>query len=679
MNEERIRTTCPRDCYDSCGISVVRRNGRVAKVLGDPDHPISRGALCGKCALAYNGVWRDRESRLSQPLRRAGAKGSGKFTPVSWDAALDEIGERLRKIVDDDGADKILHTHYSGTCSLIAGGFPMRFFNRLGATEVDPDTICNNAGHVALGYLYGDSHNGFDPKTLTHSQCVLVWGANPSHSAPHIHKYWLRESSAKVIVVDPIAHETAQIADLHLQPMPGTDAALAFAFAHVARREGLCDLEFIRAHTIGWEEIEANVEACTPQWAEKVTRVPAALIEQAAFEYAKGPSLLWLGQGLQRQPYGGNVMRACGMLPALTGNLGKPGCGFAYVNGSGPRNIDGDYLEATDLRRTPASSISHMALSDVLQDASRSAALINWNMNIAASAPRQAQLRQALARKDLFTVVIDLFQTDTADFADIVLPAASFLEFDDLVKPYFYYYLSAQVKAEDPPGYALPNQEIFRRLAGAMGYNEPALYESDEDLIKQVLRRTNLDIEFEDLKEAGTIDPWREPQVQYADLRFATASGKIEIASSVADADGHPRTPQPLFDPPPENGCLRLLSPASKWQMNDSYGNDPNVRKTLGGPMVLLNGVDIEAFGVTEDGFAELVNDVGSMVFKVQREDRLPSGVALSYKGHWPKLDSQAKNVNFLNPGHQTDMGASSCVHGITVRVKPVSVSSIEP
>ena len=189
--DEIIRTTCPRDCYDACGIAVVRRGGAVTKVVGDPDHPVSRGALCSKCALAYNGVFRDQTARLTQPLRRTGAKGAGEFIAVSWDDALSEIGERLTGIVADNGPETILHTHYTGTCSLLAGEFPMRFFHRLGATEVDPDTICNNAGHVGLTYLYGDSSLGFDPKTIRDSHCIVVWGANPSHAAPHAHTHWL--------------------------------------------------------------------------------------------------------------------------------------------------------------------------------------------------------------------------------------------------------------------------------------------------------------------------------------------------------------------------------------------------------------------------------------------------------------------------------------------------------
>jgi len=306
-----IRTTCPRDCYDSCGIAVIKRRGVITKVIGDPDHPVARGALCGKCALAYNGVWRDPAQRLQHPLKRIGPKGEGRFAAVSWDEALGEIADRLQRITAESGPAGIWHTHYTGTCSLIAGSFPARFFNRLGASEIEPDSICNLAGHVALDLVFGSSYTGFDPRSARDAACILVWGANPSASAPHAHKQWLPESPARKIVIDPIRHATAAAADLHLQPFPGSDSALAFALLHVIRREGLLDRDYLDRHALGWAEIETTLDSCTPEWGEAVSGVPARLIEEAARIYGRGPSLMWLGQGLQRQPMGGNVFRAC--------------------------------------------------------------------------------------------------------------------------------------------------------------------------------------------------------------------------------------------------------------------------------------------------------------------------------------------------------------------------------
>jgi anaerobic selenocysteine-containing dehydrogenase len=663
-----VRTTCPRDCYDACGIVVRKRNGAVVHVRGDPDHPVARGRLCRKCSIGYNGAWRDHDARLTQPLRRAGAKGEASFEAVSWERAMGEIAARLRAIPPKT----IFNAHYTGTFALLGYFFPLRFFNRLGATEVDPDTICNKAGHVALEYVWGTSLVGFDPRAAADAQCVLVWGANPSSSAPHQHEHWLPEAPGTVIVVDPICTPTAAAADLHLQPFPGSDAALAFALLHVIRRDGLVDEAFVAKHTVGWDELEPLLDGCTPGWGEQVTGVPADAIVEAARVYARGPSLLWLGQGFQRQRTGGNVVRACALLPAVTGNIGKPGAGFLYLNGTETRGVDEDYVAGTHLAGEPRPAVSQMDLAGVLADPVRAKALFCWNINIAASNPQQERLRAALAREDLLLVVADIFPTDTTDYADYVLPAASFLESNDLVASYFHLTLSAQVKVEEPPGEALPNTEIFRMMAAAMGFDEPELYESDEEVIARVLAGVPGVGDFASLAATGTVDVFPEPVVQFADLRFPTPSGKIELASARAEEAGLRRTPLPLFDPRPEHGRLRLLSPASPWLLNDSFANDRKIAKRIGVAEVALHPSDAQARGLDAGDQVELANGTGRMRARlVLSEDVLP-GVALSHKGRWPKLEPGAANVNVLNPGEKSDMGESTAVHGVEVELTRV-------
>jgi anaerobic selenocysteine-containing dehydrogenase len=667
--DEVVLTTCPRDCYDACGIAVVKRNGTIRHVRGDPDHPVARGKLCRKCSIGYNGAFLDPAARLTRPLRRAGAKGDRRFEPVSWDEALGEIAERLRKVEAGAGAHTVLNAHYTGTFSLLAYFFPLRFFNRLGATEIDPDTICNKAGHVALEYVYGTSMDGFDPRTAREAACILVWGANPSASAPHAHDHWLPESPSAVVVVDPVRTPTAEAADLHLQPFPGSDAALAFALLHVLAREDLLDGDFLAAHTIGWDELEPALADCTPAWGEAVTGVPAGLIEEAARLYGPGPSLLWLGQGFQRQRYGGNAIRACSLLPAATGNLGRPGAGFLYLNGTDSRGIDEDYLAAPHLGPEAPAPISHMELVDCLEDPTRSQALFTWNINIAASNPQQQRLHEALRREDLLTIAVDLFSTDTTDLADYVLPAASFLEFDDLVASYFQLTLSAQVKATEPLGEALPNMEIFRRLARAMGYDEAELYESDTDVIATLLSRSGVGEDFASLAARGTVPIAAEPVVQFADLHFPTPSGKVEIASGSAEEDGLPRLPRPLADPRPANGRLRLLSPASPWLLNDSFANDAKIVRRIGPATVALHPEDAAERGLAEGDEALVGNEIGSLRLLVTVSDVVPRGVAYSPKGRWPKQEPSGANVNALNPGESADMGRSTSVHGVEVTV----------
>jgi len=668
-----VKTTCPRDCYDSCGMSVILEGGRIRQITGDPDHDVARGKLCGKCALAYNGVWLDERARLTRPMKRIGPKGTRQFAPVSWDEALRTISVRLQEIIGRGQADKIIHTHYTGTCSVIAGNFPTRFFKRLGATEVDPDTVCNKAGHEALKYVIGTSFAGFDPRTAKDAACVLVWGANPSASAPHAHSNWLPETAAKKIMIDPIAHPSARSADLFLQVRPGADAALAFAMMKAAKDAGLLHTDFIARHTVGWDLLAAAVDEMTPERAEKLTDVPAHLIREAALIYASGPSLLWLGQGMQRQKRGGNAFRAAAALCAVTANIGRAGTGLLYLNGAITRGVDLDYVVAPQLDSASTKSISHMDLATTLADPSSSKALFCWNNNIVASSPSQNELRKALQREDLLQVVADIFQTDTADYADFVLPAANFLEFNDLLFPYFQNSISAQVKVAEPPGDCLPNQEIFRRLAAAMQFDNAELYESDESIISRLLNDAGIAEDFAGLSCRGTVYPSAAPVIPFADFKFPTPSGKIELASQRAAADGHPLVPLPHADMRTSNGNIRILSPASDWTMNSSYANDARIQRRLSHPVITINPAEAAARGVAQGASVELRNGVGRLQATISLSNDVPIGVGLMPKGRWPKFDPNNANVNVLNPGHKTDIGESSCVHDVSARLIPLN------
>ncbi len=424
---QTIRSTCPRDCYDGCGILVHLEEGKQPRVVGDPEHPVSRGRLCGKCGVAYNGVWQDQQHRLTRPLKRSGPKGSGQYQVISWQEALAEIAKRWQGIIAEHGAEAILNCNYTGTLGLLGSAFPLRLLNQLGVSQVNYGTICNTAGNLAWTLMFGGAYVGFDPRTAKDSSCILVWGANPSHSAPHMHAHWLQESPGKVLVVDPVRTETADVADLHLQLRPGTDAALAFSILHCLERDGAFDSEFIDAYVLGADEIRADLERATPAWGEIQTGVPAADIERAARYYGAGPALLWAGQALQRQPQGGNIMRAVGLLPALTGNVGKPGAGFFYVNDThGIAGVDHDYVSGETLGPETPQTVGALDLADSLADPDRFKSFLVWNTNPLASCSDQLALREACRREDLFTVVLECFQTDTANYADIMLPAASF-------------------------------------------------------------------------------------------------------------------------------------------------------------------------------------------------------------------------------------------------------------
>lgn len=671
VDDIAIRTTCPRDCYDACGILVKKSMAGVVSVVGDPEHSVSRGALCGKCSIAYNGLWRDPSARLTSPLKRVGPKGgTGRFVPVGWDEALSDIANRLNAIRTRDGGAAILHTHYTGTCSLIAGVFPMRLFNRIGATEVDPDTVCNKAGHVALQLMYGESTRGFDPRTIDGAKCLMIWGANPSASAPHVHQHWFSNARLPKIVVDPIRHETAAAADIHLQLYPGTDGALAFAMLHAIRKAGRIDQPFLTTHSLGWEEIDAQLDACTPPWGETMTGVPASLIEKAALLYAGGPSLLWMGQGFQRQSSGGNAMRAVALLPAATGNIGKYGAGFLYLNGWDTRGVDLAYLTGAHLNQSPQPPISHMDLAGRLE-APETKALITWNNNIAVSSPEQRRLRRALERENLFQVTLDLFQTDTANYADYVLSAASFLEFDDVVMSYFDFSISAQVNALPALGESLPNQEIFRRLAKAVGLTDSELLESDASLIDKLLQQAKPGLDFRTLAKVGTVFHPTQPVTQFEQHNYRTPSGKIEMAGNAFAEAGLPRAPFPSAEDRPLHGQLRLLTPASQWLMNSSFGNEPKIIKQLGPYEAFIHPEEARNRGLSQGAHVRLVSAAGEITLRIASSSDVPMGVILAHKGRWSSSGSPV-NINALNPGHKADLAQSCAVHSINVTVSAV-------
>jgi anaerobic selenocysteine-containing dehydrogenase len=669
MTETSILTTCPRDCYDSCGIRVVVKNGTIDRVTGDPNHPANRGSLCGKCTLAYNGVWRDPKARLQKPLKRTGPKGSGTFEEVSWDEALSDIAVRLNGLIAKDRAKDILTAHYTGTCSVIANQFPMRFFNHIGATEIEPDSICNLSGHVAFTYVLGNSATGFDPRTATESQCLIVWGGNPSASGPHVDKHWLAEFPGTLIVIDPIRTPTAERGDIHLRPFPGTDSALAFGLMNALKTMGKLDSDFIAAHTTGFDELEPLIDAWPPSRAAEATGLSEAEILAVAEAYGAGPSMIFLGQALCRAPTGGNAFRAVTMLPAVTGNIGKPGTGICFLNGKGTtRGLDMGYVGQESLRQGDANPISHMDLCAHLEAAPNDKVLILWNINIAASNPDQKRLLKALELETLFTVVAELFMTDSARYADYVLPAASFLEFDDLVGSYFHLILGPQSKAAEPIGEAIPNQDIFRRLSKAMELTEPALYEDDASILAHLLKAH--DLSFDELKVAGNFYPSADPLILWEDQSYPTPSGKIEIASAVAEAAGHPRTPLPDPLARPEPGNLRLLTPADEWHMNSSYDNEPRIFERTEHETLTLHPDDAHSRNLADGATARVWNEAGELSMRIAVSDKTPPGVGWAPKGRWPGKSPSGLNVNALNSGLRSDMGESTALHGVEVQVE---------
>jgi len=437
------------------------------------------------------------------------------------------------------------------------------------------------------------------------------------------------------------------------------------------RREGLFDHTYIEKSVQGYDEVEAAIEAATPEKTAAETGLSVTQIEEAARLYATGPSLLWLGQGLQRQHQGGNIFRACAMLPAFTGNIGKPGAGFYYLNGSAgiiARKGAAPEYHAPDPDAQGHPEISQMDVPDALNDPARFRAYMVWNSNPVASNPDQKKMISGLKRDGLFTVVVDCFPTDTAKLADIMLPAASFLEFDDLSGSYFHFTVGAQVKCAEPMGESLPNQEIFRRLSKAMGMEEGFLYRTDQQMIDKALAGMDIGMGWDALKEKGWAWGSDDALVLWADGTFPTPSGKIQIACPAAEADGHPRVPQASADAPPKDGHLRLLSPAGKWLMNSSYGNDPRIQELLGAPTVAVHPEDAKARKITDGQQVTLRNEASSLTMTAIISDIIPAGTLLTDKSRWLGADG-TENVNALHIAQKTDMGESTSVHGVEVEL----------
>ena len=643
-----------RDRRASSATATIRH------VRGDPDHPVSRGKLCRKCSIGYNGAFLDPQARLTRPLRRTGAKGEGRFEPVSWDEAIGEIAERLRGIVAASGAHTILNAHYTGTFALLAYFFPLRFFNRLGATEVDPDTICNKAGHVALDYVYGTSLVGFDPRTARDSACILVWGANPSASAPHAHEHWLPESpgASDRRRPDPDADGRGRRPASPALPRQRRRARLRPSARHLPRRARRRGLPRRRTPSAGTSSSRSSPTA-RRSGARRTTGVPAALIEEAAGLYARGPSLLWIGQGLQRQRTGGNVVRACALLPAVTGNLGKPGAGFLYLNGDRvSRHRRGLPRRPAPRARTRRQPISHMDLADV--PGGPGSRRRRSSAGTSTSPPRTRSRRacsDALAREDLLHGRRSTSSRPTRPTSPTTFcrPRASSSSTTSS-RSYFHLTLSAQVKVDGAAGRGaaehgdLPPPRRGDGLRRARALRGDAT--SSTTLLAALERRRGL---RRPRARKGTVPivagagrPVRRP----ADSR--RRAGRSSSPPTGPRPTAFRASPLPLADPRPAGtGGSASSRRHRRWLLNDSFaqrrrrsrsasarrGRAPPRRRRRAGPRRGRRGVRRR----TRPG------TLGS----ASRSRTSSRGRRLSHKGRWPKREPGGANVNVLNPGER--------------------------
>ncbi len=678
-----IRGACPLDCPDTCSWIVTVKQGQPVALRGDPDHPYTRGALCNKVA-DYLDYARSPE-RILHPMRRVGPKGSGEFICISWDEALETVAARLRDVIETDGAEAIWPYLGSGNMGLIQGAYGAghRFWNVLGASR-HVQTICTIAGGFGTGYTLGDNRVGMDPETFRFSKLIVLWGANVLSTHPHL---WrpireARRNGALIVAIDPIRTRTAAASDWHLAPIPGTDAALALGVLHVVLTESGEDREFIGDHTIGWDGFRARILEFPPSRAAQITGLPAESIVELGKRLAETrPTGIRIGIGIQRHGGGGMAVRTITCIPGVTGDWRYPGGGVHYdTRGFFGLNWAGLWRDDLSSRETRVLSMTRLGAGLLELNNPPIKALFVYASNPAVSIPHQAKVLRGLARDDLFTVVVEHFLTDTARFADIVLPAAMQIEQSDLLIAYGHLYLAWNEPAVPPPGDCLSTSEIFRRLARKMGLDEPALYESDETIARQILEsgHPSLDgITLEALKARGSIRlNYPVPFVPFA-TSFPTPSGKVEFVSDrMAKAGLDPVAGYtPSYEAAHHDTTLAheyplaLVTPASHYFLNSIFANVPRQRQRSGRPALLIHPDDAAPRSIGAGDEVRVANARGSFVAIADVSDRIRPGVVASTKGHWPRDVKGGTTVNATVDERDSDMGGGAVYHDNRVRV----------
>lgn len=704
---EIVTGACPHDCPDTCAwqVAVDRYTGRALDIWGHPDHPVTLGRLCGKVDRYLERVYHP--DRLTTPLKRRGPKGSGQFEPVPWEEAVADIAARLADIIGAYGPEAVLPYSYAGTMGLLQGeGMAQRFFNRMGASRL-ARTICSAAGFKGYQYTLGAAV-GLEPESFARARLILLWGTNTLTSNMHLWPFVqaARRQGAKVIVIDPIRTRTARAADEWIPIQPGTDGALALAMMHVIINEGLYDAEYVARHTLGFDRLRERVQEWPPERAAAITGVPADRIRDLAREYAtRRPAAIRINYGMQRHAGGGMAVRTIACLPALIGAWREEGGGIQLstsgafpfdfrplyrpdlLNGRSPRTLNmirlGDALSLDPARRAQA----YYAPRPVDRKPSPEEAgppvmaLIVYNSNPAAVAPNQRAVLEGLSREDLFTVVLEHFQTDTADYADYVLPATTQLEHWDLVKPYGHYYLALNRPAIAPLGQALPNSEIFRRLATALGYDEPCFQQDDVTILREFVEAQTHPVfetvTWEALLERGFVRlNLPQPYLPFANGRFPTPSGKCEFYSESMRQDGY--DPLPAWTPPatfheePEETLWCISSPAHSF-LNTTFVNVERFRRREGEPRLYIHPQDAKPRGIVEGQTVQVWNEHGRVELRAVLTEDIRPGVVWVPSIWWNKLSPGGRNINQVVAPDESDMGGGSRFYDVRVWVAPVA------
>jgi anaerobic selenocysteine-containing dehydrogenase len=679
-----VRGACPHDCPDTCGLVTEVRDGQAVAVRGDSENPITRGWLCAKVRPYLEHIYHP--DRLLHPLRRVGPKGAGHWEWITWDSALTEIANRWREIIASHGSEAILPYSYSGTLGLVqmavASG---RFWNRLGASQLQR-SICGAAAEYAVEATVGKRWS--QPYSdILHSKLAILWGHNPVSTAPHFLPFMrqAQRQGCQVVVIDPRRTPTARSADLHLAPWPGSDGALAMGLANVLVKEGLHDEAWLEANTIGWPKLRERLAAFPPGRVAQLTGLAEESIVSLALMYGRlKPGLIKIADGINRNRNGGQNVRTVCALPAITGQYGRRGGGLAYST-SGYLQWDAAAVAGCpstkriiNMNRLGAALLGEAANPPLLS-------LFVFGANPVTSSPHSGRIVEGLRRPDLFTIVHELFLTDTADYADIILPATSQLEHTDLHKAYGQTFLTYNQPAIAPRGECKSNWEVMGLLAERMGFNEPWLHQSPDEVIEDVLTATARHnpavrgLTLSQLKANGAVPLAIESPVPFADGRFPTPSGKVELFSEkLADRglDPLPGRFREFLEEEVQNGAnrkkedaLQLITGAAHHFVSSSLASQQGLLHGEGPPFLEIHPADAAARGITDQQFVVVENERGWCRLRAVVTEAVRTGVVVSPKGRWHKLDG-GRGVNWTTSDDLGDMAGQSTFHSNNVWVR---------
>jgi anaerobic selenocysteine-containing dehydrogenase len=670
-----VKGGCPHDCPDTCALEIHVRDGVAVKVAGSAAHAPTAGVLCTKVARYTERTYH--KDRLLFPQRRVGKKGEGRFEAISWEEAIATVADRLKPLAAEN-PEQILPYSYAGTMGLVQGdSMSMRFFHKLGASFLDR-TICSSAGTAGHELTLGP-RIGMDMELAQDAKLIIFWGANSITSSVH---FWARAQEAKrrgamLVAIDPYRSLTAEKCQAHIALLPGTDSALALGIMHVLIRDDLIDHDYVARYTLGFEELRERVALFDPSRVAVLCGIEAKQVEWLAQLYGSTrPALIRANYGMQRVRGGGMATRNIACLPALIGAF-RDAAGGILLSTSGNFPVDERALARPDLLagRKPRTINMSTIGKALLDEAAPIRALIVYNSNPVAIAPDSERVARGFAREDLFTVVLEHFQTDTADYADILLPATTQLEHLDVIKPYGHQYMVANNPAIAPLGQSKPNTEIFRALAKAMGFTEPCFSDTDESLAQSVVAN---DWDFDAVRAVG----WKrfgtaQGIARFAQGGFATPSGKVEFLSARAKALGVDELPDYIGPQEDTHSAaarrypLAMISPPARNFLNSSFVNVQSLRVTEGEPWLDIHPEDAAARGIVAESYVRVFNDRGSLELRARVTDRARPGVVVALSVWWKKLSRDGKNANELTNGDTlTDLGRGPTFYDCLVQVE---------